>query len=97
MTRKFHGRFSKKSSWNWWQLLLFRFFCFWCVVDWCICPILFTWFPLLKKRCEREKLKRQRIKQGKQTEGENKEENEDRKVEVMPHLTGNVKTRLYTN
>lgn len=52
MTRKFHGRY-KKSKWNWWQLLLFRLFYFWCAVDWCIFPILVTVSSLLKKKSKR--------------------------------------------
>ena len=40
MKRKFRGRVQKKK-WNWWQLLLFRFFWFWCAFDPLIFPILF--------------------------------------------------------
>ena len=50
MKRKFDGRDPKKSGWNWWQLLLFRFFCFWCAFDLLLFPILFTVFSLRKER-----------------------------------------------
>ena len=74
MTRKFDGRYTKKSSWNWWQLLLFRFFCFWCVVDWCIFPILFGLYSLLKKRTKQ--VKKRKSKEGKIVE-EREEEDSD--------------------
>ncbi|KAL9952839.1 hypothetical protein ACROYT_G040152 [Oculina patagonica] len=52
MERKFHGREPEKSGWNWWQLLLYRFFCFWCALDLLFLPILFTVFSQLEKRRE---------------------------------------------
>ena len=75
MTRKFHGRYTKKSNWNWWQLLLFRFFCFWCTVDWCIFPMLLTLYSPLKKRSKQ--VKKPTSKQGKIVEGKEEADSEN--------------------
>ncbi|XP_078352051.1 uncharacterized protein LOC144636725 [Oculina patagonica] len=68
MKRKFRGRDPEKSGWNWWQLLLFRLFCFWCAFVFLIFPVLFTVFAL------RNEQRSSRGKERRRKRGEKKEQ-----------------------
>ncbi len=86
MKRKFRGHYPNNNRWNWWQLLLFRFFCLWCAFDWVIFPILYAVISLLEKRSKRRK--ERRSKPSEKIEEENEGRNEEANEEGMSHVTG---------